>query len=398
MTVFWNKARERWQYEFQQDRVRHSKFCFTPSGAPATSKREAMAAEAEAKKRAKIGPKLPRAADLTVAEIFNALCDGWINTHDWRHKQRIVKELIQFFGAGTPVREIDGARLQDYFTFAVTKLVMVWAGGKRDRTAPENERYWKPHPKRKCRANSSINQHLPVMRAFFARAYATRDSMTGQRAIDEVPVIKELPEPMRKAHPVPDDVLTEVQGNVPEYVREAIIATLYFGFRKSEAFGLQIHHVDFLANGIRLDHTEVKNRQDSFLPGGAQAMEFMAGLVAQAKARKMTYLFTWQRHYSDPARQAKAPWMRVKDPKRSWATVMKRIEKTYGKRWRWHDIRAAFITHVAITMGGMIAQRLARHAHFDTTQGYIDVDDEMMRAGAERASDRPALAVLRGRK
>lgn len=83
---------------------------------------------------------------------------------------------------------------------------------------------------------------------------------------------------------------------------------------------------------------------------------------------------------------------------RAWQTAMNAIEKKYGRRWRWHDIRAAFITHVALTMGGIVAQKLARHADFDTTQGYIDVADEIVRAGAEMASERPALALLKGGK
>ena len=74
---------------------------------------------------------------------------------------------------------------------------------------------------------------------------------------------------------------------------------------------------------------------------------------------------------------------------------MDEIEKKYGRRWRWHDIRAAYITQVAVTSGAIAAQKLARHSDFKTTAGYIEVADDVMRAAAEKASDRMALGTHR---
>ena len=73
---------------------------------------------------------------------------------------------------------------------------------------------------------------------------------------------------------------------------------------------------------------------------------------------------------------------------------MKRIEKTMGQKWRWHNIRAACITHIAMTSGSLAAQTLARHSDFDTTRAYIEVADEMTRLAADRAAERPALRVV----
>jgi hypothetical protein len=77
---------------------------------------------------------------------------------------------------------------------------------------------------------------------------------------------------------------------------------------------------------------------------------------------------------------------------------MSEIEKKYGRRWRWHDIHAAYITQVAVTSGPIAAQKLARHSDFKTTAGYVEVADNLMRAAAEKASERVALgARTRGR-
>jgi hypothetical protein len=74
------------------------------------------------------------------------------------------------------------------------------------------------------------------------------------------------------------------------------------------------------------------------------------------------------------------------------------IEEEFGRRWRWHDIRAAYITQVAMTAGPMAAQALARHSDFRTTQGYIGLSDQDMRTGADMAAQRPSLALLKGGK
>ena len=71
------------------------------------------------------------------------------------------------------------------------------------------------------------------------------------------------------------------------------------------------------------------------------------------------------------------------------------VQGETGCRWRWHDLRAAFITHGALTSGAVTAQVLARHSNFETTQAYIDVADEARRIAAERTAERPALLDAR---
>ena len=392
MTVFFDKVRGRWRYDFQLAGVRHARECLDAAGEPVTGRRAAVAVEAEAKRVAGMAPKLPRANDMTVAEVINKLAETWLGTPEWANKQRQAREILAYFKPETAMRDVDGAMIQDFVSAAVNQPVMIWTGGsKKKRTAPDAAKYWKPDPKGRKRSYSTVNRTLPLLRSMFVRAYNTRDPITRGRAIDEIPIIKDLPEPKRRARPVPDDVLSDVLGTLPAHVADAVLATLYFGFRRTEVFSLQIAHVDFQSGGIRLDHGEVKNDEDTFMPGGRDAMQFLARMVDQARERRTTYLFTWQRTYKDPKRQAAAPWTAIKSPKRAWGTAMKRVEKAFGKRWRWHDIRAAFITQIAITSGGVVAQKLARHADFDTTQGYIAVADDVARAAAERASERPAL-------
>ena len=124
-------------------------------------------------------------------------------------------------------------------------------------------------------------------------------------------------------------------------------------------------------------------------------MAFMAVLVKQARRRGTSYLFAYR-----PARGAKstAAWRPIKSPKTAWTRAMALVEAKFGRRWRWHDLRAAYITHVALTSGPLAAQKLARHSDFKTTQAYIDVSAAVLRAAAEQASQRPALRAVKGGK
>jgi hypothetical protein len=143
-----------------------------------------------------------------------------------------------------------------------------------------------------------------------------------------------------------------------------------------------------LAEGVRLFAEDVKDHEDTFLPGSQEAMGYLRCLAMEADLRGMRHLLTYRQ--SD-----KEPWRRLAHVRTAWDRAMDVIEKEFGCRWRWHDLRAAYITHVALTSGAVTAQIMARHSSFDTTRAYIDVADEARRIAAERTALRPALQVVR---
>jgi len=400
MTVYFNKARGRWNYDFRLGGHRFASVCLDSAGRPVTSRRGAIEAEAEAKRAARIAPKLPRAIDLMFGDVMNALSEGWMRKPGWPERQRMVRELLDFFGPATAMRDIDGARIQDYITFALAQPLMVWRGGP-TKTPGSLVQRWKPHPEGKTRSSARVNRFLPLLRAAFARAYNTRDPLTRERAIDEIPPIRDLAETKRKARPVPDDVLTRIMERLPSHLAEATRLTLFFGLRQSEVFSLTISQVDFQARGLRLDGDKVKDREDAFLPGGSHAMQFLAQLVDQARERGVRHLITW-RPGTGGRRSSRRPeslrWRPIRSPKSAWKTAMDAVQAEMGARWRWHDIRAAFITQVALTAGAVAAQKMARHSDFKTTQGYVEVADDVMRDAADKAAMRPALGVVKGGK
>ncbi len=391
MSVFFRQARGRWYFDFQLAGVRHARECLDSTGKPVTSRRGALDAEAAARRVASIAPKLPRSADLTFAEVMNSLSEFWIRSPGWKDRAPIVRELLAFFGPGTPMRAIDGARVQDYITFALSQPVMVWHGGPAAKAGGS----FQPHGDGRTRSPARVNRHLVLLRAAFARAAATRDPLTGIPAIAEIPAIKDLAENKRKARPVPEAVLARLAELLPPHVIDAVTITLCFGFRRDEAFAMTVQHLDFEAGGIRLKAEAVKNSEDIFLPGSQFAMGFLRCLAIEAEQRGNVFLITWRPARTETASADARRWRPIKSPKTAWTTAMKTIMAEFGARWRWHDIRAAFITHVALTSGPIPAQRFARHRDFKTTQRYIEIADSQMRDAAERNTVRPALSIVR---
>lgn len=397
MTVWFDEARGRWRYNFMIAGVRYARECVDAAGVPVTSRRAAIEAEAEAKRIAKIAPKLPRANDLTVAQVYDRLTDDWVKEADWPNKKRYVREILDFFKPETAVRDIDEAKLADFRTHLASQPLMIWTGGAlRQRTAPDAERFWKPHPSGKLRGAATVNRYMPAVRAMFDRAWKTRDPITRARAIEEVPKIEDLPELKRKPRPVPEAVIAELEQLLPDYTVEAMITTCYFGSRKTEAFTLQIANVDFDARGIRLMAEHVKDDEDAFTPGGTDAMAWLEFLCRQAKARGTKFLITRPGRIVNAAGVKIAAWVPVKSPKTAFNNAMDVIEQRHGRRWRWHDIRAAWITHIAMKAGPIVAQKLARHSDFATTQAYIDVADQALRDAVDTVSARPALTIVKG--
>jgi integrase len=250
---------------------------------------------------------------------------------------------------------------------------------------------------RTCSA-ARVNRYLPLLRAAFQRAYNTRDPITRDRAVEEVPVIKDLPETKRKARPVPESALARLHEILPAHVLDGMVLTLYFGFRRGEAFRLQEHQVDWHTEGVRLQGESVKDDEDVFLPASQFALGYLRALAIEADHRRTRFLITWRPAKTAKAAQDALRWRPIRSPKTAWRTAMKIVEVELGAKWRWHDVRAAIITHVAINSGPLAAQRLASHSDFKTTQGYIEVADQVMRDAVEKASDRPAFGTVRGGK
>lgn len=275
MTVYYNHDRQRWMYNFVRGGKRYAGYCLDADGKPVSSRNAARQAEGVTKRRAAVEPRLVRPGELTLAQVMGDLKPVWKKQAGWPNRKRYMREVLTFFGPATAVSAIDEARIQDYASFALTQPIVTWQGGPhRDPADDENEKFWKAT--KKTRRPATVNLYLAVVRAAIKRASKITDPATGQPILGRVPEVKDLPKVKRKARPVPDSVIDTLWTLLPKHIIEAAVLTLFFGFRRSEVFNLQIHNIDFDARGIRLFGENVKDQEDTFLPGGPEAMAYLS--------------------------------------------------------------------------------------------------------------------------
>lgn len=393
MTVYFDKRRRRWCYDFEADSERHFGYCLDAHNNPVTSRSAARQAEHAARARAKIAPKLIDANAITIGLVAAKLMPRWQRGRDWENTKRYVRELLAQFGPETPIADIGENDVSGYIDWALVQPARHWQGGAgRTLANPPTGEKSALKDLGRTRSASTVNHYLVPLRQMFDYAHAMRDPVTRARVIEEPPKVPVLKAPKRLPRPVPDNVTQRVLSLLPLRHAKAVFLTLYFGFRKGEAYGITIKHIDFARGGILFTAEEVKSGRDEFLPGGQDAMAFLALLAGEAIARGHKTLIAWQ-----PSKDAE--WVPIASPKTAWRTAMKTIEEEFGARWRWHDLRAAFITGVAgSSLSGKLVQHMARHANFATTEVYIKLADNLAAEAAERATMRPALKIVAGGK
>ena len=387
MAVYFSAGRNRWTYDFWYMGSRYQGYCVDLTGLPVTSKTAATHAEDDIRRVIALTTKHVRAHEVTLAQLIADLRPQWQLTPSWDDKKRQIKEITTFFGATTSIREISEARIREYTNFSFSRPRTVWKGGPaKSQNKNNHKRRWKTL--RVTRAPATVNRYLSVLRQIFKHALEMRDPITRQPVLESLPTIKDLKEPNRRARPIPEPVLARLLQILPQHTKDAIILTLYFGFRQGEVFSLKEKNVDWLSEGIRLYAEDVKDNEDAFLPGSQEAMGYLRCLAMEAEARHVHHLITYRRSETES-------WRPLQKARSGWDRAMDTIEREMGCRWRWHDLRAAYITHVALTSGAVTAQALARHSNFETTLAYIDVADEFRRMAAERTAERPALLAAR---
>lgn len=140
MTVYMNKARGRWMYNFVRNGQRHAGYCVDPiTGEPAKTKTDAKRIEeslkAEANKEEPTAPINPNT--YSVAQMFAAYGARKSGNKDWANKEIYIRDLAIWFGPATPVSKITEQRIWDYIAWARSPPVMIYRGGPKACTPEE---------------------------------------------------------------------------------------------------------------------------------------------------------------------------------------------------------------------------------------------------------------------
>lgn len=399
-----------WWYEFRCLNKRHRHPCLDLERQPVENITEARKAERRARTDAEKGGlpdrARPRAGEFTFRHAGNQhikrIADRQRKESHQRNHRLYVHEIVKFFGAGMPFRDLRPPRVDEYVAFCRRQTIRKWRGGKTKATDAdlENAKKWTDTGVR--RAPRQVNNYLKCLQRLCAIAAKVRDPVTGQPALETTIEIELEKVPRRRPRPIPDGELAARAATLPPWTQEALMLGRLFGLRKNESLEADIRHIDRERRGLRFAGGDTKGAGDEYAFGGAEGWKLVLKLERQARERGQTRLITWP----GPTHQHLALAGKKMPKETKWRPL-----KTMGGTWRrsigrakvenphrWHDVRARYITEVA-KVDKAAAKGAARHQHAGTTELYIDIaDTEISEAVAVAVSRRPKGAKLRAVK
>jgi integrase len=394
MTVYQEKSTKIWFYDFYRQNLRFKARCIMPDGTRAISKKQAKACEnvrRAALEKGETKVEVP-AGRYTFAEALAARVKVAKRKKHWRDVKIALNEIGNFFGPDAPIEDV-ARRWREYEDFSSAQTVKIWMGGpkhaaKGEAASGDRAGYW--HDTGKLRSSGRTNRYLDQLSAVLRLAHET-EGPDGRFLLDRMPTIKRQKEPKRKPRPVPLAVALKIESDprTPDYLRDAAAMVRLFGFRLDEVFGTTRNEIDFDGRCYRLPAEKTKAGRDEVMPANAEAMRLLKRLDEAARKREpdndAAPLIVYQPRGKDAKGRPFKP-RPIANPRRAWATIQKRLGIKSG--FRFHDLRATFITQTARVAKSAVVQTLARHTDARTTARYIEVADEDLRKAVEAMAGR----------
>ncbi|WP_167771620.1 tyrosine-type recombinase/integrase [Bradyrhizobium niftali] len=378
MTVSFDKARDKWRYNFRINGQRYLRDCIDPTtGEEAKTKRDAKAIESRIRSRILEGATrpLPTAQDYTLAQAVVVYLEKGsagaekVSVNHRRSQKIYARELLAFFGPETLVSDLGDVEIERYTVWSEKQHVRRWIGGGKKKSRSYPTKVWKTT--KRLRSPGTINRYLDALRRVLRLAHEARDPQSGERMLKVLPNVPAVEEIERLPRPIAPDDLAAIVAVSPPHLADAIRLTVLMGFRKTEVFMLEEDQVDESARGVWLDGENTKGKRDEFVPASQSAMAILIRLKRRARELGQKRLILYR---NKP----------VKSANRAWRTAMKKTGLA-GKHV-FHNTKASFVTAVATTMPGAVVQDLARHRTFATTMRYIKVADANRRDAMEAAA------------
>jgi integrase len=392
MSIWYDKPRNRWRYDFKSGGQRFAGMAIDPvTGKPAVTKTEAKliinALRVHAAREGK-HTAMPRSGAFTLAMAMGEVLQRVGGKGDELQYKKYVREFLDFYGPATPIVSITKARIQDYIDWALKQKINIYIGGPRKQKSDNR----KLRAGSRMRSANTVKRHLNALRKAFEIAHSLTAPGAQQPYLPRIPEFPSIPTVKRMARPPDEMLLARMMEEAPQHLRDAIAICVLMGFRKAELFGLQSSHVDLDKCGVWLDGEKTKGRRDEFVPANEAAMQILRRLVKEADAQRQKHLIL----YYPPKRKSdgyQPPPHPIKDARSAWRRLCKKFN-VKGQH-RFHDLRAAYITALAHHAPARVVQELARHKSMTTTQGYIRIADSAQRLAVEAiGKDRPMLRLI----
>ena len=400
MTVFFNKERQKWSYDFQYSGERYQGYCVHPKEKTlARNKTEARKIEEIIKgnvKKSDIPQKELVAAnttEFTLAEAFAYYLKRKKGDSDFQNVKTRVLELLDFFGHSTSMRSLTESEVERYKDFAKLQPAKKYIGKDEDGNPKYKDQ---PH----MRSARTINDYLQII----PRAYRWFRRSLEEELRPYVPPPPEfdyLKEPKLIAKPIPPDIseayINEMDTGRNRHTILGYILCIQTGLRECEATGIREHQYKEAQRKIVLEAHQTKTKAER---------DIMVNEIAHKaimECRKVGDIL-WAMLQSDPAlakRYEKEYGIRERGDiplilyrpnktgkprpvKRLATSAWKKHRKAVGEHYRWHDTRAAFCSG---TENIMAAKDLAGHANVETTQGYVKAQERTLRRAANNVAE-----------
>lgn len=365
MSVFFDRDRQVWRYDFQYRGKRYAKECVHPitneiarNKTEATDIEEFIRANEKEKHRANPTVKTSHGGAFTLAnaaEIY--LSRGSLGSTTMTNRMADVKEVLHFFGADSAIVSIDTVRVSAYVKWT--------ADGGLGRTS-------KSGTHRAPRNPSTVNRITSTLRTLFTIAHKAKDPVTGQSALPHMVEVPRQKTPDRIPTPIPDRNLLKIRAHALPWTLDAIDVSRTFGFRHHEIRAVTTEWFDLDSRLMVMPAKFSKSNRDDVMPLNDDAMALLRRLFDQAKARKTKYLVTWPRYTPRPGQEidANAKWVPITASFRGGWYRACRLAGFDPHKHKIHHMRSTFIT-AAAAKNVLLARDLARHSSINTTMLYV---------------------------
>lgn len=373
MSVYKDKSRNKWKYDFVCKGKRYSGYCKLPSGDFASGERQAQRCEAIVREGVLAQRPEPKIlpSEYTLAMAIQAYIPTVRNKSSWPSIKGYLREFIEYFGQDILITHINRRKLTEYKAwqeeqFARTSITKGDNVGNRERGTK--------------RSPGTIKKHMNSLRAVLFLAHNTRDEETRTPLLDYMPVFPEISIPQHHPRPWNQEQIANVCANAPEHVANAIRIAILTGLRKSSVLSLKIDDVDLYRMVV---HKGIHNKakRDGDIPITASSEVFWRFLVQQAVSRGTPYLITHKP-------RGTYDWVPVKDIKTSFISAQKRAG--ISNPLRFHALKTTAIT-LAASAGAdaRTLQAIGDHSDYRTTlKHYVGETEERRKSAMEKvASD-----------
>lgn len=402
MTVYYDKERNRWRYNFRHQGKRYSGYCIHPkTQALAGNKTEARAVEDIIRGKLKEQPAaVPSVRHYyTLAEAMAAYYKRKQGRIDLRDSKKMSPEILAFFGTDCDLKKVK-ERLPEYLDFACKQKIRVFMGKdvEGNRKFKETDRFRSP---------AQVNNYI----AFLGRVVrAFRKSLPE----DQRPLVPEDLEPdylkTPKRLPTPlylsdmKKILDELDPVEHAHLRLGFLLAINTGMRESEITDIRDKQYIQEVRLIILDTQQTKS--DAARP--IYISDLVHEILMECRARGDSL---WQALENNPGLQAEysqkygiesrgdIPFIlyqprgknELRPVRKLWARAWREARERAGVSKRGHDTRGGFVTDLLSDNTDLMSTKeLAGHQNIQTTMIYARAANSNMRDAVERQGKRMA--------